>query len=287
MAEDHNAYVIEQFRANVGQVDGFPDLLLLTTAGRRTGRPRTTPLAHREDAGRYLVFASNAGSPQHPLWYRNLFAAGGGTVELPDGEGGITKLSVRPVELEPAERDRQFAEQARLVPSFADYARRTDRTIPVVALHPLDLTATPGLPGAVVAQLRLHHEDLRRQLADLRTRLDTAEPAPAPDLAAQLRDHCLNFCYGLDLHHLREDGSFTAFERQFPQLVPAITRLRAEHRTVGAALADFETRLADPATAADPAALRTALDRLTEGLEAHFAREETQLLAASAPHPER
>ncbi|WP_404867521.1 nitroreductase/quinone reductase family protein [Kitasatospora griseola] len=285
MANEFNQRVIEEFRARGGHVEGFPAILLLTTAGRRTGQPRTTPLAYHQDGSRYLVFGSNAGAVDHPQWYRNLVAAGGGTVELPDGEGGVTTLSVRPVELDPAERDRQYAEQARRVPSFADYAARTDRTIPVLALHPLDLSVDPALAARVVGQLQLHHEDLRRQLADLRTRLDQAGPVPGPDLAAQLREKCLQFCYGLGLHHTREDGAFTAFERQYPQLIPALARLRAEHRTVAEALTRFEDRLAAPDT--DPAELRAELDRLTDGLEAHFVYEETHLLPPSAPHPPR
>ncbi|MFJ1754987.1 nitroreductase/quinone reductase family protein [Kitasatospora sp. NPDC088134] len=288
MAEDFDRRVIEQFPAEGGRVDGFNlPLLLLTVAGRRTGRPRTTPLAYREDGGRYLVFASNGGSPQHPWWYRNLLAAGGGTAEVPDGEGGTSVLSVRPVLLEGAERARQFAAQAADAPAFADYARRTDRTIPVVALHPLDLAADPRLAGAVLARLRLHHEDLRRQLADLRDRLEQAEGFSGSDLAARLRERCLSFCYGLDLHHRRAEGAFTAFEQRYPPLIPALARLRVEHRTVADALARFETRLADPATAADPAALRAELDRLTTGLETYFAHEEEQLTIPPAPHPER
>ncbi|MFD8478464.1 nitroreductase/quinone reductase family protein [Kitasatospora sp. NPDC059673] len=282
MEENVNQRVIREFRAGGGRVEGFPAILLLTTAGRRTGRPRTTPLAYHRDGGRYLVFGSNGGAAEHPQWYRNLLAAGGGIIELPDGEGGLTTLSVRPAELDPAERDHQYAEQARRVPSFAAYAERTDRTIPVLALHPLDLTDNPATAAAVVGQLRLHHEDLRRQLADLRTRLDDAGPVPGPDLAAQLRQHCLEFCYGLGMHHTREDGAFTAFERQYPQLIPALARLRAEHRTVAEALTRFEERLAAPGT--DAAELRTELDRLTDGLEAHFAYEETHLLPPSAPH---
>ncbi|WP_241844580.1 nitroreductase/quinone reductase family protein [Kitasatospora sp. CB01950] len=180
MEKTFNQRVVEEFRAHGGRVEGFAAILLLTTAGRSTGRPRTTPLAYREDGGRYLVFGSNAGAAEHPQWYRNLFAAGGATVEIGDGEGGVTTLSVRPVDLDGEERERRFAEQVRRVPAFADYAARTDRTIPVVALHPLDLSADPAIAGRVLAQLKLHHEDLRRELADLRTRLDTAGPVPGP-----------------------------------------------------------------------------------------------------------
>nr|WP_244305728.1 hemerythrin domain-containing protein [Kitasatospora cheerisanensis] len=100
-----------------------------------------------------------------------------------------------------------------------------------------------------------------------------------------MRERCLTFCYGLGMHHTREEGAFTAFERQYPQLIPALARLRAEHRTVAEALDRFEARLSAPG--ADPGELRAELDRLTEGLEAHFAYEETHLLPPSAPHPPR
>ncbi|BBB00342.1 hypothetical protein RVR_7360 [Actinacidiphila reveromycinica] len=39
------------------------------------------------------------------------------------------------------ERDAAFAEQARRYPGFADYQRRTERIIPVIALTP---TTGPG-----------------------------------------------------------------------------------------------------------------------------------------------
>ncbi|MFJ5924580.1 nitroreductase/quinone reductase family protein [Kitasatospora sp. NPDC092948] len=138
MANEFNQRVIEEFRAHGGQVEGISPVLLLTAVGRRSGEPRTTPLVYHRDGERYLVFGSNGGATEHPQWYRNLTAAGVGTVELSDGEGGVTTLSVRPVELDPVERERQYAEQARRAPDFADFAERTDRTIPVIALHPLD-----------------------------------------------------------------------------------------------------------------------------------------------------
>src|SRR5262245_56133596 len=52
---------------------GVPTLLL-TTAGRKTGQARRTPLIYGEDAGRYLLVASKGGSPDHPAWYYNLAA---------------------------------------------------------------------------------------------------------------------------------------------------------------------------------------------------------------------
>ena len=45
------------------------DLLLLTTVGRRTGQPRTTPLLYLAEEGRWLVVASNGGADWEPGWW--------------------------------------------------------------------------------------------------------------------------------------------------------------------------------------------------------------------------
>ena len=52
-------------------IAGSP-ILLLTTIGRRTGKRRTRPLAYVRDGERYVLCASNGGSPAHPGWYHNL-----------------------------------------------------------------------------------------------------------------------------------------------------------------------------------------------------------------------
>jgi deazaflavin-dependent oxidoreductase (nitroreductase family) len=49
-------------------------ILLLTTTGRRTGKQRTRPLAYVRDGDRFVLCASNGGSPHHPAWYHNLRA---------------------------------------------------------------------------------------------------------------------------------------------------------------------------------------------------------------------
>lgn len=87
--------------------------------------------------------------------------------------------------------------------------------------------------------------------------------------------HCLSFCESLSMHHTSEDGAFSAFDQQLPELAPMLKRLRAEHRAVSTAL----TKLRDepPAT---PDALRRELERLAEDLEDHFTYEEQHLLPA-------
>lgn len=131
-----NDALIAEFRANCGRLGGAFEgrqMLLLTTTGRHSGVPRTSPLAYSGEDGRYVVTASNRGSDRHPEWYRNLLADPAALVEA----GGRT-LVVRATEIvDPAERDRLWVAHKALVPSFGDYESATARTIPVLVLEPL------------------------------------------------------------------------------------------------------------------------------------------------------
>ena len=53
---------------------GLLPTLLLTTSGRRSGKPITMPLIYGEADGSYIIVASKGGAPQHPGWYLNLAA---------------------------------------------------------------------------------------------------------------------------------------------------------------------------------------------------------------------
>jgi deazaflavin-dependent oxidoreductase (nitroreductase family) len=128
-----NAHVIAEFRANHGQVGGdFAGApLLLHTVGAPTGKQRVSPAMYLPDDGRYLIFATNGGSGDHPAWYRNLTAHLGAQIEV-----GDRVISVHATELHGRERDDKYAEQARRYPGFAAYQQNTTRTIPVIALTP-------------------------------------------------------------------------------------------------------------------------------------------------------
>jgi deazaflavin-dependent oxidoreductase (nitroreductase family) len=134
---DWNANIITEFRENEGKVggqfEGAP-MVLLHHYGRRSGQEYVAPtmyLADDSDPDLIYVFASKGGAPTNPEWYRNLTAAGKGTVEL-----GTETYEVIVKEVTGADRDRIYAEQARRYPGFADYERRTAgvRTIPVLEL---------------------------------------------------------------------------------------------------------------------------------------------------------
>ncbi len=127
---DRNGPVIEEFRANKGQVEGraFP-VLLLTTTGGKTGTKRVSPMAYQEGDNALYVFASRGGAPNHPHWYLNLVANPDVTVEV----GGET-YEATATSLEGQEHDRIYAKQAAGFPQFGEYQEKTDRIIPVVAL---------------------------------------------------------------------------------------------------------------------------------------------------------
>src|SRR5271155_145950 len=59
-------------------------ILPLTTKGRNSGEPRTTPLIERTDGERWVVVASKGGAPANPSWYENLRADPEATIEVHD-----------------------------------------------------------------------------------------------------------------------------------------------------------------------------------------------------------
>ncbi len=131
---DFNARIIDEFRANGGQV-GEPfantPLLLLHHVGAKSGIERVNPLAYLRDGDHYVVFASKGGAPTNPDWYHNLRAHPKVTIEV-----GTDTLSAVAAEATGEERERLFNAQAERSPAFADYQRRTSRTIPVMVLTP-------------------------------------------------------------------------------------------------------------------------------------------------------
>ena len=131
---DWNAGVIVEFRKNRGKVggqfEGAP-LLLINHTGARTGKARTNPVMYLKDGHRYLVFASKGGADTNPDWYHNLKKHPEVRIEV-----GDERIDATAEEITGAERDRLFAKQASLYPQFAQYQRKTKRTIPIIAFTP-------------------------------------------------------------------------------------------------------------------------------------------------------
>ncbi len=132
MADDGNAQIIDEFRANGGKVGGGftgAPLLLLHTTGAKTGEERVNPMMYMAGDHEIYVFASFAGRPENPAWYHNLVANPQVEVEV-----GTEKYTATATPLTGPKRDKIYAEQARRYPGFAEYETKTTRTIPVVAL---------------------------------------------------------------------------------------------------------------------------------------------------------
>jgi proline iminopeptidase len=107
-------------------------VLLLTTTGRTSGEPRTTPLIYAQDGDRYVIVASKGGAPAHPGWYRNLAKTPEVELQVRDR---VFRAHARTAEGE--ERERLWRKANEVWPHYDEYARKTDREIPVVVLEPV------------------------------------------------------------------------------------------------------------------------------------------------------
>jgi deazaflavin-dependent oxidoreductase (nitroreductase family) len=106
------------------------DMLLLTTRGRRSGRPHTVPLLYLRNGSGLVVVASWGGRPYHPDWYLNLVDDPQATVELP-GE----RFTARARTAGEEERARLWPAVVTAWDGYATYQSRTDRQIPLVMLE--------------------------------------------------------------------------------------------------------------------------------------------------------
>lgn len=117
-------------------------VLVITTAGRRTGIPRSTCVRYLDSVAGYLVWGTGSGSRHDPDWYRNLRAATEADVQIRS-----QRLRVRARELVGDERDTAWHHTVLAqAPEVAKYAQRAGRTIPVAILEPLEAPRTPSSP---------------------------------------------------------------------------------------------------------------------------------------------
>lgn len=109
---------------------GVP-VVVIETVGRRSGKPRQTPVIYVEHGGDLLVMAANGGADRTPAWWLNLRAAGRGTVTL---HGRSWPVVAR--EAEGEERAELWRVFSRVYPPVEEYVTFTDRQLPLVVLSP-------------------------------------------------------------------------------------------------------------------------------------------------------
>ena len=106
--------------------------LLLTTTGRRSGKPIVMPLIYGEADGNCVVVASKGGAPQHPGWYLNLAAQPQVEVQVL-----AKRFRAKARTSTGTERARLWEKMATIYPPYNDYQKKTEREIPVVVLEPV------------------------------------------------------------------------------------------------------------------------------------------------------
>jgi deazaflavin-dependent oxidoreductase (nitroreductase family) len=111
---------------------GILPTLLLTTTGRKSGEARSLPLIYGEHEGSYVIIASKGGMPTHPVWYLNLEAKPECDLQV-----GVKSVSARARVVSGDEREEIWKKMAEIYPPYLDYAKATDRLIPVVVLDPV------------------------------------------------------------------------------------------------------------------------------------------------------
>jgi deazaflavin-dependent oxidoreductase (nitroreductase family) len=105
------------------------DMCLLTTTGRKSGLPRTQPLACFPRGRNLVVVASNNGQDHDPAWWKNLEANPEAQVRF-----GRESFRVRAARAQGAERAELWPWLVKQNPLYARYAKKTRREIPVVVL---------------------------------------------------------------------------------------------------------------------------------------------------------
>lgn len=116
-----------------GSARGVP-VLLLTVPGRKSGKPRTVPVAYFEADGSYLVAATAGGAKADPQWIRNLAATDRARIQI-----GADEHEVAARIAGGDERDRLWREVVvAKAPGFAKYEDKSGRVIPVAVLNVVD-----------------------------------------------------------------------------------------------------------------------------------------------------
>lgn len=125
-----NKAVVSEFRANDGRLSGPMEsapIMLLTTTGRNTGKPHTTPVGFIDAGGRLVAAAANGGADHNPDWYQNIENDNHVTLEVP----GANIPSTASIALDP-ERSDLLQQLSEGLPGMADHIASTTRQIPVV-----------------------------------------------------------------------------------------------------------------------------------------------------------
>jgi len=111
---------------------GLLPSMIITTTGRRSGRPRSNPISYVRDGDGFIVIGSNFGMPNHPAWSLNLLAEPTARVMV-----GGRVIPIRATVVTGPERERVRAMLVAMWPAYQTYERRAaPRNIRIFRLDP-------------------------------------------------------------------------------------------------------------------------------------------------------
>jgi deazaflavin-dependent oxidoreductase (nitroreductase family) len=121
------------YRRGMARKLGKMQQVLLTTIGRRSGKPHTVALGAVPEGDGWVVIASNGGADIHPNWWRNMVANPNVTLRVND-----MVLKARMQEItNPADYERLWTTLVGNMKGYANYPKKTTRKIPLGWLRPV------------------------------------------------------------------------------------------------------------------------------------------------------
>jgi deazaflavin-dependent oxidoreductase (nitroreductase family) len=127
--------LIEDMRAHYGAVTAGPltghPLLVMTSTGAKSGKPRRAILTFSRDGADYVVAGTASGAPTDPEWVHNDQDNPEVAIEAENRQFEATATVV-----DDAERERLWQAHVEALPHFAAYPEQTGRVIPMVRLTP-------------------------------------------------------------------------------------------------------------------------------------------------------
>ena len=112
---------------------GQRPVLLLTTIGRHSGKPRTVPVVYLAASDAHLVVGANAGRDSDPAWALNLRSQPTAEIQV-----NSQRLTVHASELSTEEAAAFWPELDSMNASYAYFRSLTDRVLPVFRLVTAD-----------------------------------------------------------------------------------------------------------------------------------------------------
>lgn len=122
-----NTFLIHLSSGRIGTQLGAQTILILTTMGRKSGQPRSVPIAYFFYEGKYLIVESNWGKDNHADWYLNLQKQPQASIEV---KGQSIKVNASFAEGEGYALLWEYLTKKH--PPYLQYQKMTKRKIPIV-----------------------------------------------------------------------------------------------------------------------------------------------------------